>query len=409
MTLFVLLIACSSSPTPSPEDETPVDSGDPDTGNDSDCPDESAVRALIDGTATLDETRFAVAWSEGWPVRTCSETWLFIADGSGRTLAGDHSDWTEIAMTEGSGFSWAEVAVGSPAGSGYKLGPGLAADPWARSYDYDAFGEISFVAPPSDAPRLDRWPELQAEGLAARDLRVFVPPGAGPFDVLYAHDGQNLFDPNALWGGWRLQTALAEQPPMLVVGIDNTLDRANEYTHVYDAVLDTGGGGAAYARLVHDHVRPHIEATYGSTGTDGLLGSSLGGLVSLVVADADPTAWDFVGSLSGTLGWGKLGSDNELIVERWEQAPRGPVIYVDSGGSAGLDGCTDPNGDGYPVDDPDDSDNYCANRDFADRLAAGGYTWDANLFHWHEEGAPHNEAAWAARVSRPLAIFAALE
>ena len=46
-------------------------------------------------------------------------------------------------------------------------------------------------------------------------------------------------------------------------------------------------------------------------------------------------------------------------------------------------------------------------RQFADALAGAGYTWDTTLFHWHEPGAPHNEAAWAARVWRPIEQFRA--
>ncbi|MFT3766004.1 MAG: hypothetical protein QM820_10870 [Minicystis sp.] len=41
-------------------------------------------------------------------------------------------------------------------------------------------------------------------------------------------------------------------------------------------------------------------------------------------------------------------------------------------------------------------------------LHAVGYTDDKDLYYWWENGAMHNEAAWAARVFRPLSIFAGL-
>ena len=45
--------------------------------------------------------------------------------------------------------------------------------------------------------------------------------------------------------------------------------------------------------------------------------------------------YDFVGSLSGTLGWGQIGLDNTLMVDLYLAAGlRDFVIYVDSGGSA---------------------------------------------------------------------------
>ena len=46
----------------------------------------------------------------------------------------------------------------------------------------------------------------------------------------------------------------------LVVGVDSSPDRMNEYTHVEDHVGDkVGGRGADYARYVEDTVRPFIE------------------------------------------------------------------------------------------------------------------------------------------------------
>ena len=73
---------------------------------------------------------------------------------------------------------------------------------------------------------------------------------------------------------------------MLVVAIDNTIDRFDDYTHVPDDVGyggTIGGEGDRYADFVEEVVRPHIEATYGAPGAVGVMGSSLGGLISLVV------------------------------------------------------------------------------------------------------------------------------
>ena len=88
--------------------------------------------------------------------------------------------------------------------------------------------------------------------------------------------------------------------------------------------------------------------------------------------------------------------------------PMDLVVYVDSGGSDGGDGCVDLDGDGLPEDDPNDDDNYCVNRQFADAMATHGYVWDESLFHYWDSYASHNEAAWAGRVDRPLGVFADL-
>ena len=59
-------------------------------------------------------------------------------------------------------------------------------------------------------------------------------------------------------------------------------------------------------------------------------------------------------------------------------------------------------------DDLDGSDNYCETLQMRDVLSAEGYTFDTDLWHWWEPGAEHNEVAWAARVGRPLELFAAM-
>lgn len=425
MPWFVAWIACSDNTYAPGDARGPTSTSEPVLPTTSEpvaTDDLGSVADLIAGRASAADVSGAVAWSGGWPIRDGDTAWFVAWSDTGPwSVAGDFDGWAPEAMTEGDGFWWAQIAVGpAPEGLHYKLvGPGDSwiADPFARSYAYDENGEISYVAPPADIPRLDRWPGLAAQGsaagLAPRDLRVRVPAGAGPWPVLYAHDGQNLFDPAAIQGGWHLGEALDARAPILVVGIDNTVDRFDEYTHVPDDI-GTGGlvGGKAdlYAALIETQVRPHVEAVYGSTGLDGLLGSSLGGLASLNTAVVYPGRYDFAASLSGTLGWGRFAADNETIEERWLGAvPEGTAVYLDSGGGPGADGCQDLDGDGFPEDDPDASDNYCETRQLADDLAANGYVWEQDLWHWWEPDAPHSEVAWAARVGLPLDRFLSLQ
>ena len=377
--------------------------------------DVALVDALLAGEEDLATVLHAVAWSGGWPVRDGSTvTFVHAATTGPWSVAGDFSDWKPVPMTQGEGFFWAQLPLTEPHdGVRYKFTQAdtWIRDPWGRAFDYDDFGDISFVAPPQ-ASHLERWPEAEGAGLLPRDLTVYVPAGDGPFPVLYAQDGQNLFDPAAPWGGWQLQAALADPAlePMLVVGLHNTAQRIDDYTPVPDDLGSgpVGGNGDAYADWVHTVVRPHIEATYGSNGHDGLLGSSLGGLISLYIAQRHPGQYDFAASLSGTLGWGRFGRQEATPESRWTSAaPQGTAVYVDSGGGPGPDGvCLDPDGDGLPEDDPGNLDNYCENRQFADVLGAGIRTWNVDLWHWHAPHASHNEAAWAARVGRPLARFA---
>lgn len=385
-----------------------------DTGDEpADSQDEAMVRALVADGGDPAAVAAAVAWSGGWPVATSAGTFLFLALGDAAwSLAGDHSGWAPAPMARGAGFSWLEVEVPTPNGAGYKLfadDPSGVADPLARSYRYDDFGRLSFVRPPRDTPHLERWPGLTGQGLRARDVDVWVPAGPGPWPLVVMHDGRNLFDPEAIWGGWRLDEALATLGgDLLVVGLDNTPDRFSEYTHVVDEVDGLGVVeplGDAYADLVVLDVVPWAESTWSTDGRRAVVGSSLGGLISLHIASRHPDVFDLAASLSGTLGWGRFGRSGPVMEEVYAAAgERSTRLYVDSGGGPGEDGvCSDPDGDGFFADDPDGADNYCTTRAFADRMAALGYGWEVELRHWWEPGAPHAEIAWAERVASPLA------
>lgn len=411
--------------------EEDSDSGDPDTADpDTEDPDtdvgtepdpdpsgdEALVRALIAGSGDADEVLRTVAWSGGWPVATARGTWLVVTEDTSRRLfvAGDFDGWAGVQLTAAADFQWAEITVPDPVGSQYKLrdaGGSWFMDPWSRAWGHDEFGYKSYVRAPVDAAHLDRWPDVEP-ARARRDVNVWVPPGAGPWPTLYAHDGQNLFFDGGIYGSWHLEAPLATRP-MLVVAIDSNGSRFDDYTHVADdpGIGLTGGGADVYEALLSGVIRPHVEDRYPTSGVDGLMGSSLGGLVSLYIAQAEPAAWDFTASLSGSLYWGRASEDGPLMEELWldRSELRAVAVYVDSGGDAGVGGaCTDPDGDGFPADDPDDSDSYCMNRHFADALAGEGWTWQTDLWHWHEPGAAHSEAAWAARVHRPLDAFLTL-
>ncbi|MCK6502202.1 hypothetical protein L6R53_02155 [Myxococcota bacterium] len=388
--------------------ETGSDGGGGDGGG-GDGADEALFREAVLGAVEPAVALAEIAAGGGLPVQTATGSFLFgclCGDGAW-ALAGDHDGWVGAAMERSGALSWIEVEVPSPDGSLYKFvegGTTWTADPMARRYGYDDFGEHSLVR--ASAAHLERWLDVGGEGLAGRELRVWVPDGGAFTHALYAQDGQNLFDPQATWGGWRLQDSLPDG--MLVVGVDNTADRMDEYTHVPDVIHGTtwGGRGDAYADLLTGTIRPLIEAEYGAAEVHGVMGSSLGGLVSAHVVHRYPQDWDMAISLSGTMGWGSIGADNETMPERWVAAGHGPVaLYLDSGGGGT---CWDGDGDGVPDDDPGASDNYCENAWMAESLAGVGYQWEVDLWHWHEPGASHDEAAWAARVWRPLEIFAAL-
>lgn len=138
-----------------------------------------------------------------------------------------------------------------------------------------------------------------------RLLRVWLPPdydgwGATRYPVLYLNDGQNLFDPATAFAGvhWQVGEAatqlIAEQKirPLIIVGIDNTKNRAQEYIPYKSKdprVLNAKG--KCYPDFLRREVMPLIEERYpvlkGAENT-GLGGSSLGGLITLYTQLAAP-------------------------------------------------------------------------------------------------------------------------
>ncbi|MGD0793116.1 MAG: alpha/beta hydrolase-fold protein [Terriglobales bacterium] len=138
-----------------------------------------------------------------------------------------------------------------------------------------------------------------------RLVRVWLPPdyngwGATRYPVLYLNDGQNLFDPVTAFAGvhWQVgETAarlIAEQKirPLIIVGIDNTKNRAQEYIPYKSKdprVLDAKG--KCYPDFLQREVMPLIEEHYSilkGLENTGLGGSSLGGLITLYTQLAAP-------------------------------------------------------------------------------------------------------------------------
>ncbi len=415
---LAVLTACGATKTPADRPHASVDSSS-DSGVVATSNLDTVLAALRANPAAAMQTYSEGAFRDGvtgggWPVPVDGGFLYVDLDQTG-SLAGDFDGWTPEKMTADAGFSY--VVRPASSGDGYKFTDGGSdwhADPWARSLTWDENGEMSLVHPTAD--HLEHLFAVSGGGLAERDMHVWV-PASTPDRVLYAEDGQNLFDPTAMWGGWHLSDALTgldggAGETTLVAGIFNSPDRMEEYTHVEDTIDGVlyGGWGDTYADFVENDVRPLIASTYFPDATEprtvGLLGSSLGGLISYHIADRYPGEYDFAASMSGTMGWGSIEQHNETMIERYAaHGHQATVLYLDSGGSGD---CVDSDGDGINDDDPNASDNYCETIQLRDTLAAEGYQYNVDLYHWYEPNATHDEMAWAARVNLPLSVFAAL-
>jgi len=365
------------------------------------------VQKVLDGQLDPDTGLAEVARASGWPIHT-SRGYLFATRDQGQgpfTVESPTGAFAPVEMKSTSGLAWALVQVASPDGAEYRFHPAQGdafSDPLSRYFTYSGVSPASFVL--LSGKHLERWVGIGDAKMPARTLRVLV-PASSPTHTMYAQDGQNLFGPSP-FGGWRLQDAAG--PSTLVVGIDNTADRFAEYTAVADVISGqpAGGKGLDYADYVEKTVRPFIEAHYGTTPHVGVMGSSLGGVISYVIKRRYPASYEFVASLSGTMGWGSIGDGihNQTEIEAWAalgSCPEGQ-FYLDSGGGAGS-GCVDADGDGIQDDTPDSGDNYCENvqmRDTLDALGCG-----TRVTYVFAPGAQHQEGAWRARSPEIFQLF----
>ncbi len=143
---------------------------------------------------------------------------------------------------------------------------------------------------------IDSFPatELSAADSQVKFCRlwVYLPASYGRaperrYPVLYVFDGQNLFDDaTSFVGEWGIDETLdSAQIDLIVVGLDHgNARRSLEYTPFRFARdtegRETGQGVRTFDWLIA-RVKPHIESTYRTNGTNFIGGASLGGLMAL--------------------------------------------------------------------------------------------------------------------------------
>ncbi len=169
--------------------------------------------------------------------------------------------------------------------------------------------------PPTDLPPnvvvLDdafQMPELDR----TRRIRLFLPsnydePGnETQYPVLYMHDGQNLFSAQEAFAGeWQIDEAMLAfenggYAGAIIVAIDNGPERIGEYTPFANPQYG-GGQGAEYAAFIVNTLKPFIDEQFRTRPDrehNGIMGSSLGGLISFYAATAYQDVFSKVGVFS---------------------------------------------------------------------------------------------------------------
>lgn len=146
----------------------------------------------------------------------------------------------------------------------------------------------------------------------ARKIWLYLPPDyhqtRKKYPVIYMHDGQNLFDDFTSFSGeWSVDETMnaiysESGQSAIVVGIDNgSGERLNEYSPWGNPKYKTTGKGDLYVDFIVSTLKPYIDRTY-RTQTQAsntiMMGSSMGGLISLYAAVKYPNKFGRAGIFS---------------------------------------------------------------------------------------------------------------
>ena len=263
---------------------------------------------------------------------------------------------------------------------------------------------------------LERLPQFASTHVTPRNVAVWLPEGyqkGDSCDVLYMHDGQMLFDATTTWNNqeWQVDEIVdsliqsGKIRPCIVVGIYNIDDRLTEYfpaktwQHVAEADrkdVDLKKLTADnYLKFIVEELKPYIDQRYQpltSREHTFMMGSSMGGLISLYALCEYPQVFGGAACLSSHLSMGHL--PDGLDGDKWATGFRDYVshhlpeansslIYMDHGTK-------------------DFDADYGKYQDLLDRVIESK-GWDKD--HYRSlvfEGHGHNETCWAKRLDQPL-------
>lgn len=263
---------------------------------------------------------------------------------------------------------------------------------------------------------IDFYLDFPSRWIEPRCVSVWLPEGyetGEPCNVVYMHDGKMLFDTATAWNHkeWDVDGVAGRLiqegaiPRCIVVGINSTEDRLNEYFPDKTGQYVTGTAaksvakqdfkGDAYLHFVVGELKPFIDEHY-RPHTDRehtfILGSSMGGLISLYALCEYPEVFGGAGCMSSHLSFiiPSLGRGRDAWAQAFAAYLRDKLpeanscrVYMDHGTKS-----LDKTYDRYqPVVDAI----------FREK------GWDAD--HYRSlvfPGHSHTETDWSARLDQPL-------
>jgi predicted alpha/beta superfamily hydrolase len=249
------------------------------------------------------------------------------------------------------------------------------------------------------------WPSLHSAGLRrSTPILVYVPPTlevGGPgwadsrrYPTLYFHDGQNVFDERTSYAGeWHadetLESLAREGFEAIAVAVPNAGEgRMDEYNPWRERSTlgrrgrPLGGRGEVYLEWLVGGVKALVDRSFPTSRESeatGIIGSSMGGLISLYGLIAQPHVFGMAGVMSPSLVW------NDRAAIRLVREGRVPPsrIHLDMGGREGRRMTNDA-------------------RSLRDALIGSGMELGRDLRYVEDPDAEHNESAWADRLPDAL-------
>jgi predicted alpha/beta superfamily hydrolase len=280
--------------------------------------------------------------------------------------------------------------------------------------------------PSVSSGRLERLADFPSGNIAPRNVDVWLPENYDPskkYAVVYMNDGQMLFDSTTTWNRqeWCVDEVagrlMAEDSirPCIIVGIWNR-DKYRYAEYFPEKALSglskwrrsrlvrktmTGSALAdAYLRFIVSELKPFIDSTYSTYGdreNTSIMGSSMGGLISLYAACEYPGVFGGAGCLSTHLpmkGVNFLTRNDNRIARAFRKYLKSNLpdpgthrIYFDYGTKT-LDRWYEP---------------YQKKVDAL--MAAAGYEEGRQWITMKFDGDDHSERSWSARLDIPLTFL----
>jgi len=199
----------------------------------------------------------------------------------------------------------------------------------AKQLASTASSNVHFLPTSIEIPQLKR----------RRTVRVYFPPNYSAsqgFPVIYMFYGQNLFDNSTAFSGeWGVDETLDtlyrnRAFSCIVVAIyHGDSERLNEQTPWPD-LQKRGGDGAKFAKFIVQDLKPYIDKHYRTLPDRDntiIIGSSLGGLMSLYMALEYPEVFGKAGVFSPSLWWSEIAFEQ---IQKFKKR-RFQKIYVVAG------------------------------------------------------------------------------